>query len=92
MFNRKTEKTIDSKKNDRRFPAEYPPTSGGISGIGTIKCKQGSTMEKKKKLLIVRHKNQVLTSNYVDHPTPTSLLVGGFLFYFIFLVRELWFG
>jgi hypothetical protein len=35
MFNRKTEKTIDSEKNDRRFPAEYPPTSGGISGIGT---------------------------------------------------------
>jgi hypothetical protein len=46
----------------------------------------------KKKLLIERHKNQVLTSNYLDHPTPTSLLVGGFLFYFIFLVRELWFG
>ncbi len=83
-FNRKT---IDSKGRPT-LPRQGVSThiffflGGGISWIGTIKCKQGSTTGK---LLVKRHKNQVLTSN--NRPPPQNPPCG-WVFFFFFLDRE----
>ncbi len=68
-----TEKQKKQSTAKRTTDASRPsihPHLGGFRGL-VLKCKQGSTMGKKK-LQIERHKNQVITSNYLDHPTFTS--------------------